>query len=237
MMILDRLQQIEARAQNARDDGGLRQDVTKINRITPRVATLTHSLERLAVSFNELAGVKQADCAAALPIFHNIHTVLSQMMRLSQAQQLGGATTEFAEKIGAAERAIKTLEGILGGAWTDYRNEHHRSAVDRELLYLLNRSGIDVSDLLEDYDKASFGLEVLSDRAFPLAGDVTKWQAHLDVLRRVAEGLSGVVPAAIAAFFRQTDSSTGAPLSALTDEVRAFLDDHNIVDRYSIRGR
>jgi hypothetical protein len=47
--------------------------------------------------------------------------------------------------------------------------------------------------------------------------------------------LSGVVPEALAAFFRQADSLEGAPLSTLTTEVRAFLEEHDVAERYSIR--
>ncbi|MFI5509102.1 hypothetical protein ACIA48_16650 [Mycobacterium sp. NPDC051804] len=237
MMILDRLQQIEGRAQAARDDGTLRQDLNKLDRITQRLATLGRSLQKLITSYDELVTVKAPECAPAVGNFRTIHTELTQMATLTNTQQLGGATPQFAERVGTAERVVNFVEGILGGAWAEYRNEHRRSVVDRELLDLLNRSGIDVEDLLEDYDKASFGLDLLSERALPHEGDVAKWNAHVDELRRVAEGLSGVVPAAISAFFRQTDSPTGAPLSALTDEVRAFLDNHNITDRYSIKGR
>ncbi|MCX8557525.1 hypothetical protein OS121_20970 [Mycolicibacterium mucogenicum] len=237
MMILDRLQQIEARAQVARDDGSLRQDLIKLGRITQRIATMKQSLQKLATSLDELASVKQPACAAALPVLHGVHTALTQMVELNKVQQLGGATTEFAEKIGDVEQAVKKAEGILGVAWAGYRNERRQSVVDRELLELLNRSGIEVGDLLENYDKASFELELLGDRHLPLQGDVARWQANLDELQRVADGLTEVVPATIAAFFRQTDSPTGAPLSALTEEVRTFLDEHNITDRYSIRGR
>lgn len=236
MMILDRLRQIEGRAQAARDAGSLRQDLIKLDRITQRTAALARSLQKLVTSYDELGGVRGAECASALGKFRTIHTDLTQMVTLSSTQ-LGGATMEFAERISAAEQTIKSLEEVLGSAWAAFKNEHSRSVVDRELLQLLNRSGIEVGDLLENYDKASFELELLGDRRLPLQGDVARWQANLDELQRVADGLTEVVPTTIAAFFRQTDSPTGAPLSALTEEVRTFLDEHNITDRYSIRGR
>jgi hypothetical protein len=236
-MILDRLEQIESRAQVARDDGSLRQDLTKVERIAQRVTSLVRSLEKITATYRELAEVKPDDCSLLLASLRSMFENVTQMAALSRSRQLFGATTEFAEHLAATEKSVKTVEKSLADVWTRYLNEQQRSAVDRELLEVLSRSGLDVAALLENYDKASFGLEMLEAKALPAEDDATLLQAHITALRSVAEGLSGVVPAALATFFRQADSPEGAPLSALTPDVCAFLEEHDIAGRYAIQGR
>lgn len=237
MTILERLEQIESRAQVARDDGSLRQDLGKLERIGERVTSLVRSLEKIRVAYGELIVVKAPDCSVVLSSLRLMVANLTAMAAQSRSQQLFGATPEFAGQLAADEKTVRTVEKTLADAWTAYRDEQPRSAVDRELLQVLSRSGLDVDTLLENYDSASFGLEMLEAQTLPGSGDVARFQTHIAALGSVAEGLSGVVPEALATFFRQADSPEGAPLSALTPDVCAFLQEHDIAERYSIRGR
>jgi hypothetical protein len=236
-MILERLEQIESRAQVARDDGGLRQDLGKIERIGERATSLGRSLEKITTAYRELVDVKPADCSVVLSSLRSMVENLTVMAAQSRARRLFGATPEFAGQLAAEEKTVRAVEKTLADVWTSYRDEQQRSAVDRELLEVLSRSGLDVDTLLDHCDAASFGLETLEAQTLPGDGDVARLQMHIAALRGVAEGLSGVVPEALATFFRQTDSPQGAPLSALTPEVRAFLEEHDVAERYSIRGR
>lgn len=237
MTILERLEQIESRAQVARDDGSLRQDLGKIERIGERVTSLVRSLEKITTAYRELVEVKAADCSVVLSSLQSMFDNLTAMAAQSRARQLYGATPEFAAQLAAEEKSVKAVERALADVWSSYRDEQQRSAVDRELLEVLSRSGLDVTTLLDSYDTASFDLEMLEARTLPGDGDVARLQTNITALRTVAEGLSGVVPEALATFFRQADSLEGAPLSALTAEVRQFLDQHDVAERYSIRGR
>jgi hypothetical protein len=236
MMILERLGQIEARAQIARDDGSLRQDLGKIERIGERVASLGRSLEKITTAYRELVDVKPADCSVVLSSLRSMVDSLTVMVAQIRTQRLFGASPEFAEQLAAEEKTARAVEKTLADVWTSYRDEQQRSAVDRELLEVLSRSGLDVDTLLDNYDAASFGLETLEAQTLPRDGDVARLQAHITALRGVADGLSGVVPEALAIFFRKADSPEGAPLSALTPEVRAFLEEHGVAERYSVRG-
>jgi hypothetical protein len=237
MMILERLEQIAGRAQLARDDGSLRQDLGKIERIGERVTSLVRSLEKITTAYGELVQVDAPDCSVALSGLQSMFENLALMATQSRAHQLFGATTDFAGRLGVEEKRAKAVEETLADVWASYSNEQQRSAVDRELLEVLSRSGLAVDTLLENYDRASFGLEMLEAKTLPGDGDVARLQTHITALSSVAEGLSRVVPDALATFFRQADSPEGAPLSALTPEVRAFLDEHDVAGRYSIRGR
>jgi hypothetical protein len=235
--ILERLELIESRAALARDDGSLRQDLGKIERIGERVTSLVRSLEKITTAYREFVDVKAADCSVVLSSLQSMGENLQVMAARSRTQQLFGATPEFAGQLADEEKTVKAVEKTLANAWTSYRDEQQRSAVDRELLEVLKRSGLDVETLLESYNAASFDLEMLEARTLPGDGDVARLQTNIAALRGVAEGLSGVVPEALATFFRQADSPEGAPLSAFTAEVHAFLEEHDIAERYSIRGR
>ena len=235
-MILERLGQIESRAEIARDDGSLRQDLGKIERIGERVNSLGRSLEKITTAHRELVGVKPADCSVVSTSLRSMADSLTTMVAQNRTQQLFGASPEFAEQLAAEEKTARAVEKMLADAWASYRDEQQRSAVDRELLQVLSRSGLDVDTLLDNYDAASFGLETLEAQTLPRDGDVARLQAHIAALRGVADGLSGVVPEALAVFFRKADSPEGAPLSALTSEVRNFLEEHGVAERYSVRG-
>lgn len=237
MKILERLQLIERRAQVAQDDGSLRQDLAKVEKATDKVAALTKSLERLVVAYRELQPIRKDECAALVPVLNAVVAILSSLAEQASTTPQAGAKPEFVEGFAKAEKAVKNVEQSLTNAWVSYRQQHQKPTVDRDLLAILQRAGLDVDHLLERYDAAELRLQLIEGYALPTAGGVEKFRISLESLTSVSEGLTEVVPAPIAGFFRNADTPQGAPLSALTHEVQTFLHEHDIAHRYSIRGR
>ena len=236
-MILERLQQLESRAELARNDGSLKQDLERGGRIRDRVTALVRLLGQITTAYGELSTVKPDECSTVLPELRSVRDGIAPLTANSTTQRLFSATPEFAEVLLAQEKTGRSVEKVLEDIWETYMKGQREQFVDRDFLEILGRSGIDVEALLERLDAASFDLERLDDRTLPQRGDTERLRRAVAGLASVAEGLSGVVPDAAAAFFRQADSFDGAPLSALTEEILAFLEAHNLVDRYSIRGK
>ena len=235
-MILDRIRQLESRAELARNDGSLKQDLKKAEGVRGRVSILGRLLEKVTAAYKEISAVKPIECAAVLTDLRSLREGIAQMTAQSRTQPLFGATPVFAQSLMLQEKMANAAEKSLEEIWTTYRKDQQESFVDRDFLEILGRSGLDVEALLERLDAASFLLERLDERTLPRQGDTARLQDAIAGLRNVAEGLSGVVPEALAIFFRQADTQEGAPLAALTPEVLAFLEEHNLTDRYSIRG-
>lgn len=236
-MILERLQQLESRAELARNDGSLKQDLERGGRIRDRVIALVRLLGQITTGYQELSTAKPDDCSTVLPELRSIRSGIAPLTANSTTQRLFSATPEFAEVLLAQEKTARSVEKALEDIWNAYRKDQRELFVDRDFLQILGRSGIDVEALLERLDAASFDLERLGDRTLPHQGDTERLRHAVSGLATVAEGLSEVVPAAAAAFFRQADSVDGAPLSALNEEILGFLEAHDLVDRYSIRGK
>ena len=236
-MILERLQQLESRAELARSDGSLKQDLERAGRIRDRVTALVRLLGQITTAYQELSTAKPDECSPILPELRSIRGGLASLTENSNTQRLFSATPQFAEALLMQEKMARSVEKVLEDIWKTYRKDQREQFVDRDFLEILGRSGIDVEALLERLDAASFALERLDDRTLPLQGDTERLRHAVAGLATVAEGLSGVVPEAAAAFFRQADGFDGAPLSALTEEILVFLQAHNLVDRYSIRGK
>lgn len=236
MKILERLEQIETRAQIARDDGTLRQDLGRIEQAIDRVNRLTQSLSSAASAYQELHPVDPT----LQTLIHDIQTIIGALESL--ATQVGakanfGAREEFTVQLGTTEQLMRSIDDSLRKSWMRHQEQNPRPAVDRDLLTIFQNSGLDVDHLIVQLDDAGRDLDILAEFRLPRPGTVQKYQEKLDALSAVSEGLAGFVPVPLANFFRQTDSPQGAPLSTLTDDVVNFLTEHQLIDRYSIRGR
>ncbi|MGW4580329.1 hypothetical protein KI427_09140 [Rhodococcus ruber] len=237
MKILERLELIENRAKVARDDGSLRQDLGKVERITERVVGLTRSLNRLSAAYRELYPVRGDQCSALVPALQSVAATLSSLAEQVRITQQAGALPEFAQQLATAEKTVKTVEQSLMDVWASFRAQHQRPSVDRELLMTFQRAGLGVDHLLEQYDDADLKLQFIEGSSLPNAGAVDGFRGSLQSLAAASEGLADVVPESIARFLRLADTPQGAPLSAFTSEVQSFLQEHQIADRYTIRGR
>ncbi|MFD6677670.1 hypothetical protein ACFWDA_25335 [Rhodococcus zopfii] len=237
MKILERLELIENLAQVARDDGSLREDLGKVERVTVRVTSLTRSLNRLGIAYGELHPVRGDECSALVPALRSVGATLSSLADQVRTTQQAGALPEFAEQLAKVEKTVNSVEQSLKDMWASYRAEHQRPTVDRELLMTFQRAGLGVDHLLEQYDSADLKLQIIEGSALPTAGAVDSFRGSLQSLAAASEGLADVVPESVARFLRMADTAQGAPLSAFTSEVQSFLQQHQIADRYTIRAR
>jgi len=237
MRILERLASIEARAQIARDDGSLRQDLGRVQRAIDRATNLTRSLDKLAIAYRELNQVCGDQCASLAPALRSVGSTLSSLLEQVRTTPQSGALLEFVDEIAKAEKTVKAVEQSLIEVWASYRSQHKRPSVDRELLLIFQRAGLDVEHLLEQYDSADSKLQLIESSSLPYSGSVDNFRSSLQSLAAASAGLAGVVPDVISDFLRLADSPQGAPLSAFTSAVNAFLQEHHIADRYTIRGR
>lgn len=236
MSILERFERLETRAQIARDSGILQQELGKIERVINRVNGLTLSLSNVATAYRELHAVDPNLRTLSLEI-QKVVSALESLATQVRAQSSFGARQEFTDRLGPAEKSMKSVEESLRESWIRYQENNPRPAVDRDLLTIFKNSGLEVDHLIERFDDASRDLDNVTQFHLPRSGMVQRYQTSLDTLSAVSAGLTDVVPAPLASFFRQTDSPQGAPLSALTDDVVHFLTEHQLIDRYSIRGR
>ncbi|NKS24600.1 hypothetical protein [Prescottella equi] len=236
MRILEQLEQIEIRAKIARDSGILQQNLGKIEQVIKRVNSLAASLSNAATAYQELHPVDPT-LQTLIPDIQTIVDALGSLATEVRVKSQFGAREEFTTGLGEAEKLMKSIEASLSQSWIGYQEQNPRPVVDRALLTIFKNSGLEVDHLIEQFDDASRDLDYMVDFRIPRSDFVQRYQTRLDALSAVSEGLTGVVPAPLASFFRQSDSPQGAPLATLTAEVVNFLTEHQIIDRYSIRGR
>lgn len=236
-MILERLQRLESQAELALNDGSIKQDVEKIERLMGRVSALSSQVGQVVTAYEELRTVRPTACSAVRDGLIAVRDGLAQMSTQSRARSLYGATTDFANSLSDQEKSIKVVEKELQSTWRSYREGQHKSFVDRDFLEILGRSGLRVDPMLDQFDRASRLWSILEIRSLPHQGDVARVQEAISSFSAVAEGLTEVVPPALAIFFRQADSDEGAPLAALNQEVLKFLEEHELTDCYTIRAQ
>ncbi|MFW0793300.1 hypothetical protein AAFP30_05770 [Gordonia sp. CPCC 205515] len=235
MSILERLEHIETRAQIARDSGVLQQSLGRIERAVVRVNDMASSLSKATTAFHELHPV-DSTLSELIPKFGQIATALGLLAAKAGSKPQFGALEEFTTELGVNERLLKAIEASLSESWARYQEQNPATSVDRALLTTFENSGLKVDHLIEQFDDASRELAIVAELRLPTSGTVHRHQTSLNKLAAVSEGLTDVVPAALASFFRRADSPDGAPLSSLTNDVVSFLTEHQIIDRYSIRG-
>lgn len=236
-MILERLQRLESQAELALNDGSIKQDVEKVEKLTGRVSALSLQVGQVVTAYEELRAVRSTECSTVRDGLIAVREGLAHMATQSRAKSLYGATTDFANSLSDQEKAIKVVEKDLQSAWYSYREGQHKSFVDRDFLEILGRSGLDVDPLLDQFDRASRVWSILETKSLPHKGDVARIQEAISSFSTVAEGLTEIVPPALAVFFRQADSNEGAPLAALNQEVLRFLEEHELTDCYAIRAQ
>ncbi|MFV1362554.1 hypothetical protein AAHH97_03675 [Mycolicibacterium elephantis] len=237
MNISERLKRIERQAQIARDDGALRLDLGRIEKATTRVSTLAESLQKLATAYRELESVIPGLPTDLSPTIQAAVTGFVALRNQALEGDQTGARQEFNEALSELEKLIGNLESALAQVWISYRNNRRRPSIDRGLLEALESSGLPVDDLISAYEDAEFEIRLADDRSLPNSGAVKRFDAALETLTSVADRFATVVPPSIAVFLQSASSPEGASLSALTDEVRSFLLEHGIAERFSIRGR
>lgn len=236
MTITERLERIQQRAQIARDDGSLREDLAKVQRVEARASTLADSVRRIGVAYSELKPVVTNVIADLAPQIQSIADTLSSLAeQVRHGHQVGGQA-DFTESLAAVEKSTTAVESALAEAWSAYRNAHTRPTVDRALLEAFETSGLPVGELIDQHDDAVLKISLLEERQLPNQGAVKLFNQTVDKLNSVAKSLSILVPTSIAEFLQLAASPEGAPLSTLNDEVRMFLLEHDIADRFSIRG-
>jgi hypothetical protein len=236
-MILERLQRLESQADLALNDGSIKQDVEKTEKIIGRVTALTLQVRQVLTAYEELCAVRPNDCSHVLRDLLAVRGELAKMAVQSRTKSLYGATTEFADALSDQEKTIRAVEKTLQSAWREFIESQHKSFVDREFLEILGRSGLPVDPLLDQFDSASRAWFLLETKSLPHRGDVARLQEATSSFNTVAEGLTEIVPPALAVFFRQADSNEGAPLIALSQEVLTFLEERELLDCYTIRAR
>ena len=147
-MILDRIRQLESRAELARNDGSLKQDLKKAEGVRGRVSILGRLLEKVTAAYKEISAVKPIECAAVLTDLRSLREGIAQMTAQSRTQPLFGATPVFAQSLMLQEKMANAAEKSLEEIWTTYRKDQQESFVDRDFLEILGRSGLDVEALL-----------------------------------------------------------------------------------------
>lgn len=237
MTILERLQRLESQAELALNDGSIKQDIDKIDKHMGRVSAVTAQVGQVVTAYEELRSVRPDECQTVRDDLIAVRSVMAEMAMQTRASPLFGATTDFAVSLANQERAIRMVDNELQSIWRSYREGQHKSFVDREFLEILGRSGLSVDSLLDRFDSASRVWDILEIKSLPHQGDVVRIQEAISSFSTVAEGLTEIVPPAIAVFLRQADSDEGAPLAALNKEVLRFLEEHDLIDRYAIRGQ
>lgn len=234
MTLMERARALDSVLRSAVDQDRLRLEIGRIDDRAAAFRTAAEELEHAATAAEELrsAGRPLADETrqALLRVQQQLEPARSEIA----TSPLIGAGDDFHRVVQAATEQARRTSRALADAWASHVAELSIPSVDEEFLVLIETAGLQVDDLLRDVESARARITVRQGRLMPERGDVETLKDAVATLQSAVEALGSLVPPAVGDFIVQASGRTGASLDLLTEDVRAFLDEHGLTSRYRI---
>lgn len=235
MTITERANVLERLLDVVRDQERLQEKVGRANDQAGYLAEAGRALATIATAVQELTRAERPLPRGASERGRDILTGLTRALADVRENALAPVEADFAGLVDKSKDYAREITAWAEQAWTEVRRSVDMPAVDEELLDQLDRAGLDVEDLRSPVESAEGDLMLLESRHLPAEGDIGRLMAAAAKRREAVDRLQQLLSPDVAQFIVAASKPPGAALSLLTDEVRAFLNDHDIEPRYRLR--
>lgn len=236
MTLLQQAQALSSVLSAAVDQDKMRLDIGRMADRAKAVHGAAETLEKVAVAAGELAPTG----SSALPPetrsgLESLREGLEAAQEDLASDPLAGARDDFQKLAQRVSDEARRVSASTSEAWRRYRETLSIPNVDEDFIATLERAGVDVADTSLQVQSALSRLAIREARTLPLQGDVATLQTVVADLAGALETLGSLVPPAAREFIVSASRETGASLDLLTDDVRRFLEDTGLTERYRIR--
>jgi hypothetical protein len=233
--IVSRVEALERILDAVRDEERLNEKIGKANDQAELLRQAGEALASVGIAVHELSQAERLLPAAASQRARSISDELTQARTYLRENTLAPVETDFSLLVENCRDFKQEITAWVQLTWSEVRASLDMPAVDEELLNQLDRAGLDVEDLRGPVESAQGDLLLLESRHLPVKGDIARLMAAAAKRRGVVDRLQQLLSPAVARFIVAASKPPGAPLALLTEEVRAFLNHHDIESRYHIR--
>lgn len=235
MTLLERARALDSVLRAAVDQDRTKLDIGRINERTEAVQEAAERLERAATAAGELRPRGHRIKPEVQSTLRSLREDLDRAGAELSSDPVAGADDDLQKLIQRVSDESRRVSSSLSEAWRRHLDETAIVNVDEDFLALLERAGLDVSQLRLQVESALSRLSIIEARRLPHRGDVTSLQEAVAGLNDAIDTLGSMVPPAVREFIIQASGEGGASLDLLTDEVRRFLDETDLASRYRIR--
>jgi hypothetical protein len=234
MTLLERARALDSVLRSAVDQDRLRLEIGRIDERAAAIRTAGEELERAGTAAEELRDAGRFLAEEMRKALLRVQQQLEAGRGEVASSPLVGAGDDFHAVVQATTDQAHRTRRALADAWASYLTELSVPSVDEEFLSLLETAGLQVGDLRRDVEGALSRISIRRARPLPVLGDVAALMDAVTTLQGAVEALGSLVPPTVRDFIVQTSGRAGAPLDLLTDDVRVFLDEHDLASRYRI---